>query len=247
MKILVCIKQIPDTSDVRWTKDNNILREGVISILNPSDIYALLAAKSIQNADVTVLTMGPSASKNSIKRAFCYAGNRGILLSDKRFSGADTLATAKTLYWTIKNYIKEFDIILTGQFAQDGDTGQTPYSLANLLNIPNIGYVNKINYINENEISVTSVKDSGIYQYKGKFPILLSFSKFDGKDYIPLAKDYIRAQEIKIETINADVIGANLDEIGIKGSPTYVYKAFKPQNNRVCKFIEPCELIGEIK
>lgn len=246
MKILVCVKQIPDTNDVKWSKDNNIIRDGVISVLNPCDKNALLLAKSIENSDTTIISMGPDNAINTIREALCYTGNKGILLSDKRFSGADTLATAKTLFFAIKNYIKEFDLIITGQYAQDGDTAQTPYSLANLLNIPNIGYTAYIDKINDNEIEVTSIKDDGTYKIKGKFPILISVSKYD-KFYTPLIEDYIRAQNAEIKILNADDIGANYDEIGIKGSPTYVAKAFRPENNRVCNFINSDNLIEELK
>ena len=246
MKILVCVKQIPDTNDVKWTKDNTLIREGVISVLNPLDISALLTAKKFKNADVTILSMGPSGAISAIREAFLYTGGRGILLSDKKFSAADTLATAKTLYFAIKNYIKEFDLIITGQFAQDGDTAQTPYSLANLLDIPNIGYVTEIDEISDDEIKVTSIKDDGVYKIKGKLPLLISISKSD-EAYTPLVEDYIRAQDIEIKVLNADDINANFDEIGIKGSPTYVSKAFRPENKRECRFITQNELLGEIK
>lgn len=246
MKILVCIKQIPDTNDVRWTKENNIIRDGVISIINPYDMYGILAAKSIKDAHITFLSMGPMGAERSLREALSYCGDDAILLSDKRFSGADTLATAKTLFYAIKNVIKDYDLIITGQFAQDGDTAQTPYSLANLLNIPNIGYVQSIDSINDEHIEVTSVKDNGVYKINGKFPILISMSKFD-KTYTPLAKDYIRAQEKEVKILNADDIVANYDEIGIKGSPTYVSKAFRPINNRICKFVSPESFIGELQ
>lgn len=247
MKILICIKQIPDTNDVRWTKENNIMREGVISILNPNDMYGILEARKIKDAEVTILSMGPNNAINSIRYAMAYLDADGILLSDKKFSGADTLATAKTLFYAIKNIIKEYDLIITGQFAQDGDTAQTPYSLANLLNIPNIGYVQEINEINDEEIVATSIKDDGIYKIKGKLPILISMSEYKGENYTPLVSDYIRAQNKEIRILNADDIMADYNEIGIKGSPTYVSKAFRPINNRTCKFIELKDLISELQ
>ena len=246
MKILVCVKQIPDTNDVKWTKDNTLIREGIISILNPLDINALLMAKKFKNADITILSMGPKGAIDAIRQALLYTGCRGILLSDKRFSAADTLATAKTLYFAIKNYIKDFDLIITGQFAQDGDTAQTPYSLANLLDIPNIGYVTEIDEISDENIKVTSIKDDGVYKIKGKLPLLISISKTN-ETYTPLVEDYIRAQDVEIKVLNADDINANLDEIGIKGSPTCVSKAFRPENKRNCSFITQDELLGEIK
>lgn len=247
MKILICIKQIPDTNDVRWTKENNIMRDGVISIINPNDMYGIFAARKIENADITFLSMGPMGAIDSIRYAMAHLNGSGILLSDKRFSGADTLATAWTLFYAIKNVIKDYDLIITGQFAKDGDTAQTPYSLANLLNIPNIGYVQEINEISDENIVVTSIKDDGVYKISGKFPILISMSDYKGEKYTPLVSDYIRAQDNEIKILNADDIMADYNKIGIKGSPTYVSKAFRPVNNRNCKFIKMEDLISELQ
>lgn len=247
MKILVCIKQIPDTNDVKWSKDNNIIREGTISILNPYDVLAIEYAKKFQGAEITLLSMGPNGAIDAIRYGLALGADKGILLSDRKFAGADTLATAKTLYYAIKNVIKEYDLIITGQFALDGDTAQTPYALANLLNIPNIGYVVNLNEINEDNIVVTTSKEDGIYKVKGYYPLLISITKFDGEKYKPLANDYIRAQNAEVKVLNADDIMAPDDEIGIKGSPTYVSKAYRPENNRVCKFINGSEIFEELK
>ncbi len=248
MKIIVCIKQIPDTKDVRWTKDNNIIREGLISILNPYDLYAILFAKKIKeqikNTEITLLSMGPNSASDSIEYGLAFNCDRGILLSDKRFSGADTLATAKTLKYAILNNIKTYDLILTGQFALDGDTAQTSYNLANLLKIPHIGYVQDFEEIKENELVVKSVKDNGIYKIKTKTPVVISISAFKDEIYIPKAIDYINAQKKEIQILSSADINANLDEVGIKGSPTYVFKAFRPENKRECVFKN--DLIGEL-
>lgn len=253
MKILVCIKQIPDTNDVKWSKDNNIIRDGVISILNPYDLFGILTAKQIKKnlgdipCEIILLSMGPKSAVNSIREGIATGADRGILLSDKKFSGSDTLATAKTLSCAIKNVVKDFDLIITGQFALDGDTAQVPYSLANLLQIPIIGFVNEVESVKENEIVVKSVKDDGIYKIKGNFPVLLSVSKFEGEVYKPLAADYIRAQDSDIKILDSNDILINCDISGIKGSPTYVSKAFRPKTERKCRFVECTDLIGELK
>lgn len=243
MKILVCIKQIPDTSDIKWSKDNNIIREGAISILNPYDIYGILTAKKIKeqlncNIHITLLSMGPENTVQSIREGLSLGADDAILLSDKKFSGADTLATAKTLYCAIKNYIKDYDLIITGQFALDGDTAQTPYSLANLLEVPHIGYVSKIKSIDENGLVVVSIKDDGEYEIKGKYPMVISVSAFVEEIYKPLIKDQMRAQDAEIKILNAGDIKADFNDIGIKGSPTYVSKAYRPENHRECKFVD---------
>jgi len=242
MKIIVCIKQIPDTNDVKWSKDNNIIRDGVISILNPNDALAIQTAldikKTVKNTSITLLTMGPDNSKNSLLEGLSMGADRAILLSDRKFSGADTNATSKTLYYAIKNVIKSFNLIITGQFAADGDTAQTPYSLATRLEIPVIGYVNKIDEIKENSITLTSVSDDKTIIAKAKFPLLIAVSKSQNSVYKPLIEDYIRAQEIKIETLNAEDIMADPEKTGMKGSPTYVSKAYRPENKRECQFID---------
>ncbi|MCD8024500.1 MAG: electron transfer flavoprotein subunit beta/FixA family protein [Candidatus Gastranaerophilales bacterium] len=246
MKIIVCIKQIPDTNDVKWSKDNNIIRDGVISVLNKCDLYAINAIREIKNAEITYLSMGPLSACKSLEYALALGGGKGAyLLSDKKFSGADTLATAKTISYVIRNYIKEFDLVVTGQYASDGDTGQTPYSLANILGIEHIGYVTEIKNADESGITAVSVKDEGIYTIYGKFPLVISLLPSDKEIYKPLSADYIRAADIGVEILNAALIGADENQIGLKGSPTQVIKAFRPENKRECKFITKDELITE--
>ena len=242
MNIIVCIKQIPDTNDVKWTKDNNIIRDNVISILNPYDIKAILTAveikKMVTNSKITLISMGPNNAVQSLRYGLTLGADEAILLSDRRFSGADTNATSKTLKAAIQNYIKDFDLIITGQFALDGDTSQTPYSLANRLNIEILGYVTDIVSVNDNEIMVNQVKDNGSYITKSFFPCLVSISDYKKEIKKPSVFDYMMGQDKKITILNADDIKIDSKETGVIGSPTYVKRAFRPENNRECKFIE---------
>ncbi len=252
MKILLCIKQIPDTNDVRWSKDNNIIRDGVISVINPYDLYGIMASKTVKEklpqSKVTILTMGPQNSIESLRYALNMTGDEGYLLTDRFFVGSDTLITAKTLSYAIKNVLGDFDLIITGQFASDGDTAQTPYCLANLLNIANVGYVHKIDDVNENRISLTSIKDDGVYKIKAKYPLLISMANFEGEIYKPKIKDYIMGANKKITTINANDILLNQEESGLRASPTYVKKAYRPLHERNCKFVNSIyDLIEEMK
>lgn len=143
MKILVCIKQVPDTTDIKWTENNTIQREGVESIINPYDIYAIEEAlklkKIISDTEITVLTMGPQQATEMLKKAIAVGCDKGVLISDKKFAGADTYATSTTLAAAIKSKFADFDLIICGQFAIDGDTAQTGPSIAEKLNIPQIG------------------------------------------------------------------------------------------------------------
>ena len=137
--------------------------------------------------------------------------------------------------------------LYSGSTQGDGDTAQTPYMLANLLNIPNVGFVYKIDEIDDKKIVLYSAKDDGTYKIEGNYPLLVSISKYDGKLYKPKIKDYINAKDKEIKILNAEDINMPGELTGIKGSPTYVSKAYKPQNNRVCKFIETKDLLNEIK
>ena len=251
MNIIVCIKQIPDTNDVKWTKDNNIIRDNLISILNPYDEKAILTAleikKAVKNSKITLLSMGPNNAVQSLRYGLTLGADEAILLSDKKFSGADTNATSKTLKAAIQNFIKDFDLIITGQFALDGDTSQTPYSLANRLNLEILGYVVEIVSVNEGEITVKQIKDNGSYLTKCSVPCLVSVSDFKKETKKPSVFDYMMGQDKKITILNADDIKIDSKETGIVGSPTYVKKAYRPENNRNCKFVESIfELRGEI-
>lgn len=251
MNIIVCIKQIPDTNDVKWTKDNNIIRDNVISILNPYDIKAILTAveikKTVKNSKITLLSMGPDNTIKSLRYGLALGADEAILLSDKKFSGSDTNATSKTLKAAIQNYIKNFDLIITGQFALDGDTSQTPYSLASRLNLEILGYVVEIVSVNENEITVKQIKDNGSYLTKCHTPCLISISDYKKEIKKPSVFDYMKAQDKKNTILSANDIKIDSKETGVIGSPTYVKRAYRPENKRKCKFVESIfELRGEI-
>jgi len=157
LKIVVCVKQVPDTNDVKWSKENNIIREGLINIINPYDEYAISAALELKeicpNCEIILLSMGPNCAKDVLEYGIAMGADRAIHLCDKRFSGADTQATSKTLACAIKNIIGDFDIIITGQFAIDGDTAQTGPSIAHQLCLPVLTYVKKIIDVEENNLT----------------------------------------------------------------------------------------------
>ena len=116
MKILVCIKQVPDTTDIKWTENNTIQREGVESVINPFDVYALEEAlklkRSLENVEITALTMGPSQAVDMLKKAIAIGCDKGVLISDRKFAGADTYATGKTIAAAIKSKLSDFDLII---------------------------------------------------------------------------------------------------------------------------------------
>lgn len=246
MKIVVCIKQVPDTNDVKWSSENNIIREGLINILNPYDEYAVKTAVNIKKlnpgSEIILLTMGPPCAKEALEYGLALGADSAYHLCDKRFSGADTRATSKTLSSAIKNIIKDYDIIITGQFAIDGDTAQTGPSIACALNLPVLTYVKSVLDIEDNTITVKCEGEDEILTLQSKTPCLLCVLKGAVSLKNPKINDYIRAQNKQIKTLNLEDISLPSDDAGIKGSPTFVQRAFRPEINRWCKKVKyDCE------
>lgn len=246
MKILVCIKQVPDTTDIKWTENNTIQREGVESVINPFDIYAIEAAlkikKTCDNVNITVLTMGPMQAEQMLKKTIALGCDNGVLLTDKKFAGADTYATGKTIANAIKTQMPDFDLIICGQFAVDGDTAQTGPSIASHLNIPQVTYVKEIKNCEENSLILQREIEEGIEIVKVKLPALICVLKQDKEPSRALINGIIRAQKSQVNIITLEDIGLSPENVGIKGSPTYVSKAFRPQNKRgQCIMCSSCE------
>ena len=241
MNIVICIKQVPDVDDIKWTKENNLDRQGMLSKLNTADEWALDWAIQLKNkykgVTLTVISMGPSQAKDILEYALAKGANRAILLSDKLFSGSDTLITSKILSRAIKKYIPDFDIILTGQKANDGDTEQVPVSLAECLNIIDLTNVTEIHSADKNIVLLTQKINSKINMYELNPPCLIGIKEACTKIYKPKIKDYIKAQRMAIETYNMEDLELDKTQVGIIGSPTTVNKAFRPQINKNTKEI----------
>lgn len=233
MNIIVCIKQVPDVDDIKWTKENNLDRNNMLSKINPYDEYALNAAIKIKNkfkdTNIVAVSMGPKQAQDVLSYALAKGADRAILLSDKAFVGSDTLATSKILAGAIKKYCSDFNLILMGQMAIDGDTQQVPLSIAQLLKIPEVINVSEIHNADKNMAIVSQKADSSINIFEIKTPCLLALKYEVEQNYIPKIDDYIRAQNIPIEVYNLQDIGLNKDEVGVIGSPTMVYRAYRPE------------------
>lgn len=238
-KIVVCIKQVPDTNDIRWTEHNTIQREGLDSIINPFDLGAIQLAKNVKfllinrniKAEIIVVTMGPKQAEDALKTALAMGCDRAILLSDKKFSGADTLATAYTLSRFIKVKVPTYKLIITGQQAIDGDTAQTPSSLAQKLGIGQI--TNVVALKEANEAYSVWIRDTSTckQEIKSGYPALVATSLKD-VNMLPDICGYMKAQDSQIEVLNADDINADLAQIGLAGSPTQVRRAYKAEISR---------------
>ena len=202
MKIVICVKQVPDTSDIKWTENNTIQREGLESILNPYDAYAIDSAlrikNDLKNTEMFAITMGPLQSVEVIRKALALGVDEGFVVSDKKFAGADTIATSRTLAKTISNKIPNFDLILCGQFAIDGDTAQTPPMIAQNLNLPQVTFVKEILEITDNSVKVKRVVEDGEEIIVAQLPCLLAMIKSDYELSRPTINGYKKAQRSNV-------------------------------------------------
>ena len=239
MNITVCIKQVPDTDDIRWSKENNIIREGMMSILNPYDDFAIQAALDVKKlcseGEITAVTMGPLQAKEVLVYALARGCDEAVLLTDKKFAGSDTLATSKTLAQCIKTKTPRFDLIICGQFAIDGDTAQTGPSIANHLNLPQVTFVKEILNIDEaaRKIVVKQELENGYNIVEAALPCLICMNRGEQEAiYLPRINDYVRVADAFIPVYGAKDIELDENCAGIKGSPTFVWRAFKPEIKR---------------
>ena len=244
-KIAVCIKQVPDTNDIKWTENNTIQREGLESIINPFDVGAIelaLKAKKLLThtdvqAEVNAVTMGPLQAEEVLRTALAMGCDNAYLLSDKRFSAADTLATAYTLSCFISNILPDTKLIICGQQAIDGDTAQTPSSLAQKLNIAQATNITSLEEIN-NVYSIWSQETRGFSRViKSGFPLMIS-TAINNSNIQPDINGYIKAQKAVIDAYDANKIKADNSKIGLSGSPTQVKKAFKYEISRDTMILE---------
>lgn len=241
MNIVVCIKQVPYPKDVKLDpKTHTLIREGVESIINPFDMYAIeegLRLKERHGGKVTVLTMGPPQAEEALREALSYGVDDAILLSDKAFAGADTLATSYTLAMGIRK-IGDVDIILCGKQTIDSDTAQVGPGLAIRLNIPYVTYVRKIVHLNSKKIRVERIMDDGYETIDLNLPALFTVVKEINEPRVPSLRHKLRASKTRIPIYSAKDIGADIKRLGLNGSATRVINVFKPQRKRKLEWIE---------
>ena len=240
MDIIVCIKQVPDTRNVKLDPETNTLRrEGVESIINPFDMYAVEAAlrlKDQHGGTVTAITMGPPQAAEALRQVVEYGVDDVILLSDRAFAGADTWATSYTLARAIQKKGK-FDLIVCGKQASDGDTAQVGPGLAEQLDLPFVAFVQKIESLDPDAktMTVQRLMDDGHDRLECPLPALITVVKEIGELRVPSLRGKMKAKKIEIPVMTAADIDAAPESIGLKGSPTQVVEVFAPQprGNRV--------------
>jgi electron transfer flavoprotein beta subunit len=231
MNIVVCIKQVPGTTDVKISeKTNTLIREGVESIINPFDVYAIEEAIRIREkigGKVTILSMGPPQAKEAIKEAIAMGADDGILLSDRSFAGSDTWATGYTLSMGIKK-ISAYDLIICGKQAIDGDTAQVGPGVAEALGLPFVAYVRKIEEIKDGYIRCERMMEEGYEVIEMSLPALITVVKEINEPRLPSLKGMMRAKKTEVATWTAQDLNADPANIGLTGSPTQVVKIFSP-------------------
>ncbi|MCC8123380.1 MAG: electron transfer flavoprotein subunit beta/FixA family protein [Oscillospiraceae bacterium] len=231
MNIFVCIKQVPDTTEVKLDAETKtIMREGVASIINPFDTYAIeesIRIKEKLGGKVTAISMGILSAQKLLREAIALGADQGVLLSDKVFAGADTLATAYTLSMGIQK-IGNFDLILCGKQSTDGDTAQVGPSLAEKLGIPHTTNVRKIEEICDGYIRCQRMKDDGYEIVEMPLPAVITVVKEINEPRLSTIKGIMRAKQATIHVWNANDIDADKSLCGLSGSPTQVVKTFMP-------------------
>lgn len=250
MNIIVCIKQVPDTTEVKIDKKTNtLIREGVPSIINPFDKNAVeeaLRLKEKQGGKVVVISMGPFQVQEALRETIAMGVDEAILLSDKAFAGADTLATSYTLAMAIKK-LGDFDLVICGKQAIDGDTAQVGPELGEMLNIPQVAYVRKIS-IEDGKAVVERVMEDGYELMEVTLPFLMTVTKEINEPRHASLKGVLKAKKKEIPVWGAKELGVDESKVGLKGSATQVIKIFSPPPKEGSRMLEgtPEEMIQEL-
>jgi len=228
MNIVVCIKQVPDTTEIKLDPvKGTMIREGVPSIMNPDDKGGLemaLRLKDEYGAHVTVITMGPLQAEAILREAFAMGADRAILLTDRKFAGADTLATSNALAGALRNI--DFDLIISGRQAIDGDTAQVGPQLAEHLDLPQVTYVEKLKYDGNKLFTINKALEDGYQIVEVEAPCVLTVLASANKARYMSVRGIMEAFDREIEIWGFDNISVDEDKLGLKGSPTRVFKSF---------------------
>ena len=231
MNIIVLVKQVPDTSEVKINRETNtLIRDGVPSIINPFDMYAIeeaLRLREKHGGKVTAITMGPPQAAEALKEAVSLGVDDVVLLSDRAFAGADTWATSYAISQGIKK-IAEYDLVIAGKQAIDGDTAQVGPETADMLGIPFVAYIRKIEQIEGKKMVAERLMDEGYDVVETSLPALITVVKEINQPRVPSLKGKMKAKNLKVTSWNAKDIGADDNKCGLKGSPTKVVKIFPP-------------------
>ncbi|MCK5451230.1 MAG: electron transfer flavoprotein subunit beta/FixA family protein [Candidatus Omnitrophica bacterium] len=252
MKILVLIKQVPDSTDVKIDPVTNTLkREGVEAVINPFDMYAIEEAlrlkDRLEGVEVVAISMGPPQAKEALKEAISMGCDSAVLVSDRKFAGSDTWATSYTLSQAIKK-IGDYKMIFCGKQASDGDTAQVGPGISMHVDIPQVTYVKKIEKINNETATVERMTEEGYDIVETSLPVIFSVVKEINEPRLPSLKGKMKAKKAEIPVWTAEDLACEDDKIGLDGSPTRVVKVFSPPPRGGGRILEgePHEIAKEL-
>ncbi len=246
MRIIVAIKQVPETKSVKMDeKTGTVIREGVEAIINPLDLYAIETALRLREkhgGEVIGISMGPSKAITALREAIAMGFDSGILISDSAFAGSDTWATSYILAEAIKR-IGDFSLVICGERATDGDTGQVGPGIASFLDLPVASYVSKIQIPNfKSQISdwgttlrVERLIENGYEALSCSLPCVITVVKEVSIPRLPTLRGKQRAKRTEIPVWGSDDLDVDLSKVGVNGSPTRVVKIFRPKVTRQCE------------
>ncbi|MCK5305639.1 MAG: electron transfer flavoprotein subunit beta/FixA family protein [Candidatus Omnitrophica bacterium] len=241
LNIIVCVKQVPDTTDVKIDPETNtLIREGVESIMNPFDRYAVeegVLLKEKYGGRVTALSMGPPQAESVLREAIAMGADEGILLSDRAFAGSDTWATSYTIAKAIET-IKGYNLIICGKQAADGDTAQVGPGISIHLDIPQVTYVKKISALKNGKITAERLIEEGYEVIEVSLPCLLTVVKEINEPRIPSLRGMMKAKKAEIKVLTVDDLDVKPEYLGLDGSPTQVMKIFSPPQREEGLIIE---------
>ncbi len=235
INIIVCIKQVPDTTQVRISQEGTLIREGIPTVVNPHDLHAAEAAislKEVYGGQVTALTMGPMGARDALREVIALGADDAILISDRAYAGSDTLATSYILAAAIARLGNNLpvDLVICGKQSIDGDTAQVGPGIAHRLGLSQLTYVQKIRELDPERRTIVVERrlEKGVEVVEGRLPALLTVEKnINEVRYAPLP-NLIHATKFKPTVFNQDNLDLDQTRIGLKGSPTKVRKIFAP-------------------
>lgn len=231
MNIVVPIKQVPETGNVKIDEETGtVIREDIETIINPLDLYAIEAAIKIKEeygATITVISMGPESAEKAIREAIAMGCDKGILITGSEFAGSDTWATSLVLSRVIEQ-MATYDLVIAGEKATDGETGQVGPEISSILNIPLGAYTSRIIKIDNNSITIERLLEEGYETLKLSLPALITVVKEIGSPRLPTLMGKKLAKKLIILHLSARDISLSPDETGLRGSPTRVVKIYRP-------------------
>ena len=240
MRIIVPIKQVPETGAVKMDDQTGaMVREGVEAIVNPLDLYALELALRLReqapgDVEVVTISMGPPTADKAIREALAMGCDRGVLISDKAFAGSDTWATSYVLS-TAAGKLGPFDLVICGERATDGDTGQVGPGVAAFLGLPVVTYVSAVRSSDGGKLVVERLVETGHEVLEVDLPAVITVVKEIGDPRLPTLRGKQRARAADVPVWGPDDLGVDRDKLGLGGSPTRVVKIFRPTVARECE------------